>query len=190
MKLIQDLIIIDLEMDQPSGKIIEIGAVFLSRDFRLCESFQSLVCIGEPINPEITALTGITDEMLDPMPPLKVVFEDFCRWTSSYRNFAFASWGGGDVKVLHHQAHRWPFRSLEYDVRSMAAMGCALMGTRPKNNSLQKFLDARKIEFIGRKHRAYDDAWHAARLLQDLHWESEKAKGLIKYADDILGGEK
>jgi DNA polymerase III alpha subunit (gram-positive type) len=53
---------LDLEMNKPSGKIIQIGAAaYKARTGELIETFMTCVNPNEPIDPYITELTGITD---------------------------------------------------------------------------------------------------------------------------------
>lgn len=58
-----NLLSIDCEYNQPSGKTIQIGAaVFHVHTGKLLESQEIYVNPGEPIVPFITELTGITDK--------------------------------------------------------------------------------------------------------------------------------
>lgn len=66
------LCVIDLEMNQPSHSIIQIGAVcYDTRQDKVRAVFSSNVRPGdEQISPYITELTGITQEMVDVSMPL------------------------------------------------------------------------------------------------------------------------
>src|ERR1044072_6496538 len=58
-----NVLVIDCEYNQPSGKTIQIGAaVFKATKGELVESISLYVNPGEPITPFITELTGITDD--------------------------------------------------------------------------------------------------------------------------------
>ncbi len=63
--------VFDLEttgMSPVRCRIIEIGAVRIEKDGSVTK-FESFVNPGEPIPPQISALTGITDEMVASAPP-------------------------------------------------------------------------------------------------------------------------
>lgn len=76
-------IAIDLEttgLDPKRDRMIEIGAVRVERG-RVVEQFSSLVNPQRTLEPRITALTGITDEMLASAPELSEVLSEvlaFC----------------------------------------------------------------------------------------------------------------
>jgi len=74
-----DFIIVDVETTgwQPGQAVItEIGAVRLSGG-QVTAEFSALVNPGAPIPPDITALTGITDEMVGRAPPMTQVLPGF-----------------------------------------------------------------------------------------------------------------
>jgi len=79
-----DLVVVDVETTgwlADSASITEIGAVRLARD-QPAREFSALVNPGTPIPPDITALTGITDDMVAGAPPIGEVlprFIDFAR---------------------------------------------------------------------------------------------------------------
>jgi inhibitor of KinA sporulation pathway (predicted exonuclease) len=57
-----NILVIDAEYNQPSGKTIQIGAaVFKVKTGEMIESTTIYVNPGEPITPFITELTGVTD---------------------------------------------------------------------------------------------------------------------------------
>jgi ATP-dependent DNA helicase DinG len=87
----ETLLAFDLEttgLDPERDSIIEIGAVRF-RGNRVENEFSTLVNPGRPLDPLITSLTGITDEMLANAPRLSHVIQDF-------QDFA------GDLIVLGH----------------------------------------------------------------------------------------
>jgi DNA polymerase-3 subunit epsilon len=74
-----DFVIVDVETTgwQPGQAVItEIGAVRLSGG-QVTAEFSALVNPGTPIPPDITALTGITDEMVGQAPPMAQVLPGF-----------------------------------------------------------------------------------------------------------------
>lgn len=74
-----DLVVVDVETTgwlADSASITEIGAVRLATDQPVRE-FSALVNPGMPIPPDITALTGITDDMVAAAPPIGEVLPRF-----------------------------------------------------------------------------------------------------------------
>ena len=72
-------VVVDLETTggPPDGcGITEVGAVKICGGAELAE-FATLVNPGQPVPPFITVLTGITEAMLLPAPPLAEVFPAF-----------------------------------------------------------------------------------------------------------------
>lgn len=78
-KLPQTYIAVDTEttgLDFDLCDIIEIGAIKVV-DGEKTESFNFLIGVGYQLDPFITELTGITDEMLQSAPQLSEVIESF-----------------------------------------------------------------------------------------------------------------
>jgi len=79
-----DLVVVDVETTgwlADAARITEIGAVRLSPGQRKAE-FSALVNPGTPIPPDITALTGITDAMVDEAPPIGEVLPEFLEFAA------------------------------------------------------------------------------------------------------------
>ncbi len=78
-----EMVVFDIEttgLDNRTCGITEIGAVKI-KDGEVLERFSEFVNPGMPIPPEITELTGITDEMVADAPPISEIlprFLDFC----------------------------------------------------------------------------------------------------------------
>jgi DNA polymerase III epsilon subunit family exonuclease len=79
-----DLVVVDVETTgwlADSASITEIGAVRLASDQPIRE-FSALVNPGVAIPPDITALTGITDDMVAGAPPIGEVLPRFIEFAS------------------------------------------------------------------------------------------------------------
>jgi len=192
MRLGYDLIVLDLEINKPNKpgeKIIEIGAVKFLRDGGIHPTkFQRFIVINEPLEPEITTLTGITDEMLqlDGVPFTEAI-SHFHKWaTAESKNILLAAWGG-DVPYLiqycRDKGVAFPFRRKSIEVKSIVIWLNAMFDRKYKSDGLGSNLDQWQVgedESYGKKHRALADAWNTARLMQGI-WEhykenSEKVK--------------
>lgn len=72
-------IVVDLEttgLAPKSDRILEIGAYRVEQG-RFADSYHQMVDPGMPVPPRISALTGITDEMVRGKPPIQAVIRDF-----------------------------------------------------------------------------------------------------------------
>lgn len=77
--MVKDYVAFDLEtsgLNCEKDEIIEIGALKV-RDGKVIERFSRLIKPKVPVPPEITAITGITNEMLSEAPPIEKVIPEF-----------------------------------------------------------------------------------------------------------------
>ncbi len=82
------------------GEVIQIGAVKLDEDGRICGSYSIIVKpkYFKKIHRHVRNLTGITQEMIDGGVPLTEAVERFHRWCGD--DFAFLTWGPDDIPML------------------------------------------------------------------------------------------
>jgi DNA polymerase-3 subunit epsilon len=79
-----DFVVVDVETtgwSPTTDGITEIGAVRLSGG-EVREEFAGLINPGQPIPPDIVALTGITDAMVAPAPPVGAVLPSFLEFAA------------------------------------------------------------------------------------------------------------
>ena len=168
----QAYLALDLEFNQPSGKIIQVGvcigaasgtpAAYLTR--------QWYVDPEEQISPEIVALTGITQEDVSMRAtPLAEVAQALSQLISEYDCFVNpVTWGGGDSERLlaafashgiafPHFGRRW------LDVKTMHSFLQLSAGRNP-GGGLRSCMTRYKLPFIGTAHRADVDAFNTLRL--------------------------
>lgn len=187
MRLPYDLIVFDLECNQPSGKIIEIGAVRLTRNFEIRDEFQTLVNPNEPITNDIIELCKLNEDDLASIASadsLEDAGTRFHAWaTKETKNVVLASWGNFDVTELHSQWKGCPFRRKAVDIKSIALWELARYGLK-STNSLSSSLTAFGIVSYGVAHRAVYDALNTARLLQAA---AHKQKHFKETLLDLIG---
>lgn len=137
-ELPNDYVVLDLETTGISwarDAIIEFGAVKVV-DRKPVATFQQLVNPFRPLNPRITQLTGITNDMLLPAPDLDDVLPSFLDWC------------GSDVMVGHNIA-RFDFKFIDAASRRLLA--------RPVTNRLIDTLAmSRTLYPAERHHRLLD----------------------------------
>ncbi len=103
----------DLEWNQPSysrfvmknneylnGEIIQFGAVKLSHDFRMKDTFSSLVFprFYPKLTSSVRRLTGLTNWILDDAPDFPEAAKEFRDWCGN--DFRFLIWGTEDIPML------------------------------------------------------------------------------------------
>ncbi len=174
-----DFTVVDVETTgwaPDEAGITEIGAVRV-RGGRVIAEFSSLVNPGTPVPPAITELTGISDEMLAPAPPVAAVLPGL---------LAFAE---GSVLA----AHNAPF-DLRFLTAACAGMGRDWPGFEVLDTvRLARHLMATPQEVPDRKlatlahffgtpvrpsHRALDDARATADILRRLLGRLAEREGI------------
>lgn len=167
-------IALDLEMNQPSGKIIQVGAVCFEPDTgKLIDTFNELVNPGEPLLSAITTLTGITDADLLGKPALADVAHRVVEFKQKYQiNAVAVVWGGArtnDVLQLFDQSGvENPFKTRVQDVKGHYETLADSLGSKMRQESgLEKACRAVGIGWdsqFGPPHNALADAFNTMRL--------------------------
>lgn len=81
------VVALDLEFNQPSRQIIQIGAVVADLQRGEVDSgFSCLVNPGEPLNPSVAALTGINPEVIDAAPTVDDAYQQMGTWLKPYES--------------------------------------------------------------------------------------------------------
>lgn len=188
MNLKFDLIVIDLEMNQPSGEIIEIGAVKYMRDGTIYpEIFQQYVSITDDLSPDIIKLTGITNNKLNEkgLDLFSAVLK-LREWAvKETKNVILAGWGS-DVAYLRRAVEGlqkdWQFRGMSVDIKSFLMLYTGMLNIKPESKGLNGYLQAHGLVFdnvYGNAHRAASDAYNTARLLQKVVKDFEDTKTVL-----------
>lgn len=161
--------ILDLELNQPSQKIIEIGAVALDvKSGEILDEFHRFVNPEEPLDSYIKSLTGITQAQVDAGMGIKLALEQLGCW---FYSKTVGAWGD-DAFIVNQQARDlelmdWPRGLRCYDLLPMAdVLRCAIPNAG--GGGLSKTLETFGIPFEGRPHRALDDAKNTAFLVNRL----------------------
>jgi inhibitor of KinA sporulation pathway (predicted exonuclease) len=171
---------LDLELNQPSNLIIQIGAVAGNlKTGEVVGRLSVFVRIPEPLNPYIVTLTGITEEMLekegvdllDAYQQLKRFHEAHLCHTNPI------TWGGGDSREVQEQLltlypnvfdkERYLFGRRWFDVKTTFQDWCFSQDIKMQGG-LAKSMTKLGLAFRGRKHRADDDAYNTFVLKHEL----------------------
>ncbi len=165
------LISLDLEMNQPSRKIIQIGAVLGNvKTGVIVSRFESKVNPGEPLDPRIVDLTKITQCEVDAAPALAEAYVELCRWMAPYegeRVMNPVTWAGGDTETLRGELglseERWPFGRRWIDAKTLFIAWRMAQG-RATEGGLARSMTKLGLAFSGQKHNARDDAENTFRI--------------------------
>lgn len=161
------IVVFDLEttgLHAEKCEIIEIGAVKLQNGV-IFGRFQTFVESGTVLPPEITALTGITSDMLIGAPPLRdalAAFYEFCGEACLLcaHNAKF------DCGFLQFHGNRVGM-PLRFACADTLLLSRALLHDAVQNHKLNTLCAHLNID-MGKHHRADDDATSCAQLLLEL----------------------
>ena len=87
------------------GEVIQIGAVKLDKNMRICGSYQIIVKpkYFKKLHKHVSELTGISQEQMDRGTPLTEAAKRFKSWCGE--DFAFLTWGPDDIPMLKENFH-------------------------------------------------------------------------------------
>jgi len=169
------IVALDLELNQPSGRIIQIGAVIGDvRTGEIVTRFDHKVNPLEELDPQIEKLTGISAAELAAAAPIEAAGTALNEWLAPYddvRTMNPLTWGGGDTETLRTQLgysdERWHFGRRWIDVKTLYVAWRMAQG-KDIAGGLAKAMTKLKLAFEGRKHNALDDALNTFRMYRAL----------------------
>lgn len=166
---------LDLEMNQPSGRIIQIGAVAGDVLSGVVHArFSAFINPREPLAPEISKLCGITPETLEIAGTLDNAFAELKRWVRPFMAQKVhnpITWGAGDMETLREQLELedepWLFGRRYLDAKTLFSAWVESRGEIPRGG-LSASMKKMGLQFEGRKHDAADDAFNTFRIYAEL----------------------
>jgi len=195
-----NVMVLDVELNQPSSKVIQIGAaVFNARNAALIERLELHVNPDEPIDPFITQLTGIKDSDVQGGVSIIEAYEELKRlhekhkcfrnpmvWGSGYRNDSMAIYqeyrgatGQGEDTDIQQTENFMGFRVI--DVKTIY-QSVAIFENSQYAGGLKDCMKKLGLEFEGDAHRALNDAintfriwYHLMRIFHDGKTAQRKA---------------
>ena len=164
------LVVVDLEMCQPSCRIIQIGAVCFEPDSgKVVDTFDLLVNPGEVISDEIIALTRITNERVANAPDIVGAAQQFTDWKKTYQiNPIGVTWGAGlynDISLIYHESKlESPFDKRIIDTKAVYNMlanssNAAMRGKVGLGKAIMN-VGLKWNHTFGAPHDALADAWN------------------------------
>lgn len=170
-------IALDLEMNQPSGKIIQVGVCIgniVSGEILRQQSWY--VNPGETISEYITTLTGISNAHIESESySLKEAYDQLSLMAVHYgANRSLITWGCGDQETLREQLKiestdpkDWHFGRRYLDVKTLYQ--CLMLSrNQTTQGGLAKAIAKMGLRFEGKKHDAGDDAYNTFLLFRRL----------------------
>jgi len=156
---------VDLEMNQPSGRIIQIGAIVGNiYTGEVLERFSRFVDPNEPLTEFIINLTGIKQAEIDSEGvTLPEAYLDLVALHKRHKTFCNPiTWGGGDIETIREQLgpdHKgpWPFGRRWIDVKTLY-ISHRLSKKAFFVGGLAKSMTRVGLAFNGSKHNALADA--------------------------------
>jgi inhibitor of KinA sporulation pathway (predicted exonuclease) len=161
------IVSLDLEYNQPSRKIIQIGAIVGDLTTgEVVSRFSSFANPYEPLSPEIIKLCGIKQADVDGAPDINEAYRQLVEWLAPYesrRSLNALTWGGGDSEDLREaigigrEDKAWRFGRRWTDAKTVFTAWRAAHG-RPWDGGLAKSMTKLGLAFQGRRHNALHDA--------------------------------
>lgn len=175
--------VIDLETTggiPKRDKITEIAIIIFDGE-KIVDEYQTLIDPQRSIPPNITRITGITNEMVEDAPKFYEVAKKVIELTE------------GAIFVAHnvrfdYQFLRHEFRSLGYTYTKRNL--CTVRLSRKAFPFLKSYSLGNLIRYFGieveNRHRAYDDAWATTILLQKIFNEQGDKKDVKQLVNASL----
>lgn len=156
---------LDLELNQPSKKIVQIGAVIGdTQTGDIVDKLRIYVNPGEPIDPFITNLCGITQEQIDEKGV--TLDEAYLLLKKFHKKANFINpitWGGADSQEIYEQISpelqkNWCFGRRWIDAKTLFVSQMIAHQNRVDSSGLKDSMKKLGLQFTGRAHDAQDDA--------------------------------
>jgi inhibitor of KinA sporulation pathway (predicted exonuclease) len=168
-----NLLSLDLEMNQPSSKIIQVGWTvgdpLTGRTYAIEGRY---VFLDEPLDKMISNLCGIQQETLDRAGTLQDAYNDLLADSVKYDcSHTTLAWSKGDLALLRKQVPldvTWPFGQHYIDAKNLYQSWKLKTGADHLKGGLARAMMKFKIPFEGRKHNAKDDAYNTFRIYHRL----------------------
>jgi inhibitor of KinA sporulation pathway (predicted exonuclease) len=185
---------LDCEFNQPSQKLIEIGAaVYQVNTRKQIAKIEIFVNPFELLNPEIIELTGITDADLENAVDAKTAYfmlkefhkEHHCFmnpivWGSGVRNDSLLIWQQAEVEELNFMGYR------VIDAKTIY-QSLRMQDNRKIKSGVKGSMEELGLTFVGREHRALPDAvntftiWSYLTKTMSFGFDTAKRAETINY---------
>lgn len=163
-----NIISIDLEMSQPSGKIIELGYVIANVKTKEIKRAKSiLVNPNETLSEDIINLTGITQEQVDKAKGLHEAYEEMCKDMEFLQVTRHPlQWGLDHFELrngLNIPWEQYVFRRRAHDIKSLYQLYQMVKPNSKTISGLEKSMHQLGMEWdnkYGPPHKALADSYN------------------------------
>lgn len=168
-----NILSLDLEMNQPSESIIQVGCIIGNlKTGNILEEYSAYIRVDEIIDPKIIKLTGITQNDVNWGIKLDEAYMDLKDLHKKYDCFRNClTWGGGDCQELRKQLdfnkEHFLFGRRWIDAKTLFISYQFALGN-PQQAGLAKALVKLGLQFQGKKHTAKDDALNTFIIYREL----------------------
>lgn len=162
---------LDMEFNQPSGSIIQLGtAVGDTETGEVVHSLSLFINCKETLSDYIMNLTGIKQNQVDTGIDLTTAYKKIDEIRTRYNvPNSILTWGFDDVGYLLENLNNVDSEMYSFDLKNIYQFN-RLMQNKPLQGGLSNALVKLGGRFIGHKHNAKDDAintFQMAMLLQN-----------------------
>lgn len=190
-------IVLDMEWNQPfskkkkkiegaylKGEIIQLGAVKLSSEFEVLDTFETNIkpVFYKQLNRHVKKITGLTSAELRGKPGFCEAFEKFYEFTGD--DCEFITWGCDDMPMLRDNmlAHGLDTEALPR-CYNLQVIFNAQVSLESRQWSLADAMEKLGIEQVLEAHDALDDARNTAKICLKLDMQ----KGISEYSQSSSG---
>lgn len=165
-----NLIVVDVETGgKPENRIIELGAVRVTEDLEIKDTFEMLVG-GIKIKPDARAVHGIRDRDVAGKPPWAEAWRAWAKWCKQWDPYVLGSWSDYDQTTLRDEYKMagvgYPHHGHMLDVKSVVWWECLRSGFYSRTLPVARACTILGIPHEIPAHRALPDAITEAKLFQ------------------------
>lgn len=170
----QKFLSLDLEYNQPSRTIIQVGVAIGSMGQSEEEYVVKdwIIETQEQLDEKIVSLTGITQQQVNQGVRLQDCAAQLCELINQHDIFVNpVTWGGGDAEDLkksfmQNSIHFPHFGRRHIDVKTLATYlsFSRASGMQSASGGLSSIMSRYKLQFVGNPHQAHHDALNTLRL--------------------------
>ena len=171
--------VIDFEFNQPSRKIIQLGAVVVDlKKNEILDTFSYIVNPHEDLDPSITELTGITQADVDASNGIGPCIRKFWEFQQGKTIIAW----GNDVDMLRvatkDAGKTVPPKMRAVDLKATASILRNGFTGKQESNGLAGCLKQFGMKFLGTPHNALWDAYNTALLAGEFAQRIKQLEGV------------